>query len=322
MRGPSISRIVATSPLDDGDDRPFCPNRTGAANRACAKNPAVTFSIVAANPETGEVGVAVQSKFLACAALVSWARGGVGAVATQSFAEVTFGPRGLDLLEEGAEPQVVLDRLLDGDEQREMRQVGIVAADGRAASFTGAECFEHAGSVIGQNHACQGNILASDRVVPAMSEAFRSSDAAFPERLVEALRAAQREGGDRRGQEAAGLYVAKPGGGYGGNHDRYIDLRVDHHPEPIEEVARILDLHRLYFERPREEDLVEATPDLERELDERLRALGKRSDERDVWDDLFDYTGWENLEERWAGKGRIDPRVLAYLRDHSEGRTP
>jgi uncharacterized Ntn-hydrolase superfamily protein len=282
----------------------------------------VTFSIVAASPETGEVGVAVQSKFLACAALVSWARGGVGAVATQSFAEVTFGPRGLDLLEQGLPPRETLDRLLQGDEQREMRQVGIASADGRAASFTGAECFEHAASVLGENHACQGNILASDRVVPAMSEAFAGTEGPFPERLVEALRAAQAEGGDRRGKEAAGLYVAKPGGGYGGNHDRYIDLRVDHHRDPIEELARILDLHRLYFERPHEQDLIEADPDLEEEIDSRLRGLGKRTDDRDPWDDLFDYMGWENLEERWAGKGRIDPRVLAYLRDHSEGRTP
>jgi uncharacterized Ntn-hydrolase superfamily protein len=282
----------------------------------------VTFSIVAASPETGEVGVAVQSRFLACAALVSWARGGVGAVATQSFAEVTFGPRGLDLLEQGLAPREALDRLLQGDEQREMRQVGVASADGRAASFTGGECFEHAASVVGENHACQGNILASDRVVPAMSEAFGRTDGPFPERLVEALRAAQAEGGDRRGKEAAGLYVAKPGGGYGGNHDRYVDLRVDHHPEPIEELARILDLHRLYFERPREQDLIEADPALEEEIDARLRGLGKRDEDRDVWDDLFDYMGWENLEERWAGKGRIDPRVLGYLRDHSEGRTP
>jgi uncharacterized Ntn-hydrolase superfamily protein len=285
-------------------------------------NPGVTFSIVAASPETGEVGVAVQSKFLACAALVSWARGGVGAVATQSFAEVTLGPRGLDLLERGSSPSDALDRLLQGDEQREMRQVGIVAADGRAASFTGAECFEHASSVVGENHACQGNILASEQVVPAMSEAFVGTDGPFPERLVEALRAGQRQGGDRRGMEAAGLYVAKPGAGYGGNHDRYIDLRVDHHPDPIEELARILDLHRLYFERPRDEDLIEGDPDLEGEIDARLRRLGKRAEDRDLWDDLFDYMGWENLEERWAGKGRIDPRVLTYLRRHSEGRTP
>jgi uncharacterized Ntn-hydrolase superfamily protein len=282
----------------------------------------VTFSIVAASPETGEVGVAVQSKFLACAALVSWARGGVGAVATQSFAEVTFGPRGLDLLEQGLSPSEAIDRLLQGDEQREMRQVGVASADGRAASFTGGECFEHAASVVGENHACQGNILASDRVVPAMSETFARTDGPFPERLVEALRAAQAEGGDRRGKEAAGLYVAKPGGGYGGNHDRYVDLRVDHHPDPIEELARILDLHRLYFERSREQDLIEGDAGLEEEIDARLRRLGKRDEDRDVWDDLFDYMGWENLEERWAGKGRIDPRVLAYLRDHSEGRTP
>jgi uncharacterized Ntn-hydrolase superfamily protein len=243
-------------------------------------------------------------------------------VATQSFAEVTFGPRGLDLLEQGLSPSEAIDPLLQGDEQREMRQVGVASADGRAASFTGGECFEHAASVVGENHACQGNILASDRVVPAMSETFARTDGPFPERLVEALRAAQAEGGDRRGKEAAGLYVAKPGGGYGGNHDRYVDLRVDHHPDPIEELARILDLHRLYFERSREQDLIEGDAGLEEEIDARLRRLGKRDEDRDVWDDLFDYMGWENLEERWAGKGRIDPRVLAYLRDHSEGRTP
>jgi uncharacterized Ntn-hydrolase superfamily protein len=158
----------------------------------------VTFSIVAADPETAEVGVGVQSKFLAVGALVSWARAGVGAVATQAFADVSFGPRGLELLAEGEEPAAVLERLLDGDEQRESRQVGLVDATGRSASFTGSECFEHASSVTEEGFACQGNIMATDRVVPAMAEAYRGAAGPLPERIVEALRAAQREGGDRR----------------------------------------------------------------------------------------------------------------------------
>jgi uncharacterized Ntn-hydrolase superfamily protein len=136
------------------------------------------------------------------------------------------------------------------------------------------------------------------------------------ERMIEALRAAQHEGGDRRGQEGAGLYVAKPGGGYGGNHDRYIDLRVDHHDEPIEELARLLELHHLYFQRPAEEDLVTADDKLTEEIRSHLEKLGKLHTD-DVWNDLQEYMGWENLEERWAGEGRIDPRVLEYLRRHA-----
>jgi uncharacterized Ntn-hydrolase superfamily protein len=279
-----------------------------------------TFSIVAADPDAGEVGVAVQSKFLAAGAIVPWARGGVGAVATQAFAEVTFGPRGLELLADGVDPETALDRLLAGDEGRETRQVGIVAADGRSASFTGAECFEHAGSATGPGYACQGNILASAGVVAAMAGSFEAtagSDLRLAERLVEALRAAQREGGDRRGQEAAGLLIASPGGGYGGTNDRAVDLRVDHHERPIEELARILDLHRLYFLRPREEDLIVADGALEAEIADLLRGLGKLEEGTDLWDSLSDYMGWENLEERWAGPGRIDPSVLEYLRDHA-----
>lgn len=279
----------------------------------------MTFSIVAADPGADEVGVAVQSKFLAVGALVSWARGGVGAVATQAFADVSLGPRGLDLLAEGVEPSAALDRLLEGDEQRESRQVGLVDARGRVASFTGGECFEFASSVIGEGFACQGNIMATDRVVPAMAEAFRVAAGPLAERLLEALRAAQRAGGDRRGQESAAILVAKPGGGYGGNHDRYIDLRVDHHDDPIEELARLLDLHRLYLQRPSDDDVLDADGALEAEIGEHLGSLGKRDEGQDLWDALFDYMGWENLEERWVGRGRIDPRVLEYLRRHARG---
>jgi uncharacterized Ntn-hydrolase superfamily protein len=279
----------------------------------------MTFSIVAAEPETEEVGVGVQSKFLAVGALVSWARAGVGAVATQALADVSFGPLGLDAMAEGLTPQEALDRMLAGDEDRESRQAGLVDATGRSASFTGSECFEHASSVTGEGFACQGNIMATDRVVPAMAEAFRGATGPLPERMMEALRAAQREGGDRRGQESAALLVAKPGGGYGGTHDRYIDLRIDNHDAPIEELARLLKLHRFYFQRPAEADLLAADPALEGEIGALLDALGKRSPDQDLWDALFDYMGWENLEERWVGPGRIDPQVLEYLRRDAPG---
>lgn len=279
----------------------------------------MTFSIVAADPEAGEVGVATQSKFLAVGAVVPWARGGVGAVATQSFADVTFGPRGLDLLETGLDPEAALDRLLEGDQGRETRQVGIVDASGRAATFTGNECFEHAGSQTGPGFACQGNILASEKVVPAIASAFQEATGALAERMIEALRGGQRAGGDRRGQEAAAILVAKPGAGYGGRGDRYIDLRVDHHDAPIEELAALLSMHRLYFERPREEDLIQADGPVEQELRELLTRLHRLDPNKDLWESLSDYMGWENLEERWAGRGRIDPQVLEYLRDRAAG---
>jgi uncharacterized Ntn-hydrolase superfamily protein len=276
-----------------------------------------TYSIVAADPNANEVGVAVQSKFLASGALVAWARGGVGAVATQAFAEVTYGPRGLDLLESGLSPQKALDSLLEGDDARGKRQVGIVDAAGRSASFTGDDCFGVAASLTGPNYACQGNILSSEQVVPAMAEAFESTPGPLAERLVEALRAAQRAGGEQRGMESAGLLVYKPNGGYGGNHDRYIDLRVDHHDDPIEKLALLLSLHRLYLERPAEADLLTVDPPLEAEIRVRLEKLGKIEPDADLWEALEDYMGWENLEERWVGPGRIDPKVLAYLREQA-----
>ena len=275
----------------------------------------MTFSVVAADPGAGEVGVAVQSRFLAVGA--PWARGGVGAVATQALADVSLGPRGLDVLAEGVESADALERLLASDPQRDTRQVGLIDARGRAASFTGADCFEHASSVVGEGFACQGNIMATDRVVPAMAEAFGRATGSLAERMLEALRVAQREGGDRRGQESAAILVAKPGGGYGGNHDRYIDLRVDHHREPIAELTRLFDLHRLYLQRPSEEDVMDASPALEAEIGDHLHMLGKRAADQDVWDALFDYMAWENLEERWVGRGQVDARVLEYLRRHA-----
>jgi uncharacterized Ntn-hydrolase superfamily protein len=273
-----------------------------------------TFSIVAADPDAGEVGVAVQSKFLCVGAVVPWGRGGVGAVATQSFADVSFGPRGLDLLEVGHDPQAILDQLLVNDKDAALRQVGIIDIMGRAASYTGRECFPHANSVTGPNFACQGNIMATAEVVPSMARGFESASGPLAERLVEALRAAQRAGGDQRGQESAALLVVKPEGGYGGTSDRYIDLRVDHHTEPIQELARLLELHRFYFQRPEESDVLTADAKLEDEIGGLLKKLGKWESGQDMWVALESYMGWENLEERWVGAGKIDPKVLDYLR--------
>ncbi len=278
-----------------------------------------TFSIVAFDPETGDLGVASQSKFLAVGAVVPWARAGVGAVATQSYANTTFGPRGLELLAQGLSPREVLDRLLADDPQAELRQVLIVDVQGRAAAHTGEGCFEYAGHLVDEGFACGGNILAGPEVVEAMARAFRETEAPLPERLVAALAAGQRAGGDRRGQQSACLLVVREGGGYGGFNDRYIDLRVDDHPRPIEQLEALLSLHRLYFERPKPEDLLPLTSDLVREIQILLGRSGDYHGEiTGVWDEttreaLYTYFLRENLEERWV-EGKIDVQALAYLR--------
>lgn len=273
-----------------------------------------TFSIVAADPEAGEVGVAVQSKFLCVGAVVPWAKGGVGAVATQAAADASFGPRGLDLLASNLAPQAALDQLLENDPDAEQRQVGIVDIKGHSASFSGKDCFPSANSVLGKHFACQGNVMANEDVIPAMARAFESSSGSLAERMIEALRGAQNAGGDKRGQESSALLVSKPQGGYGGTTDRYIDLRVDHHDEPIEELAKLLELHRLYFQRPKDSELMNVDKKLESEIMAMLEKLGKAESGVELWPALEDYMAWENLEERWVGAGRIDPKVLDYLR--------
>jgi len=276
-----------------------------------------TFSIVASDPSAGEIGIAVQSKFLAVGSVVSHARGGIGAVATQANLNFLHGSYGLDLLgSAGFSPEEVIESLLKGDEQRNTRQLGLVDASGRSASFTGPDCFPFAASITGSNYACQGNILASAEVVPAMASAFESSKGFLAGRMIEALRAGQRAGGDRRGMESAHLYIVKPGYGYGKNHDRYIDLRVDHHPKPIEELTKLLELHHLYFERPKKEELIQIGTELEEEIRESLIILGRWTSGEDLMQALADYMSWENLEERWVGQEYIDQKILMYLRDH------
>ncbi len=281
-----------------------------------------TFSIVGYDPAAQEWGVAVQSKFMAVGNAVPFARAGVGAVATQAACNTSFGPHGLDLMAGGLSAQEALDRLLADDPGREHRQVGLVDAQGRSASFTGRECFPWAGGITGPNFAAQGNILVSEATARALAETFQATAGDLAHRLVKALDAAQDAGGDRRGRQSAAILVVKEKGGYGGFSDRYMDLRVDDHPDPIKELARLVDLHNLYFNRPRPEDLLPIDAALATELQALLRATGYyRGPQSAAYDQatkkaLIDYMSIENLEERQQEDARIDPVVLDYMRTH------
>lgn len=308
----------------------------------------MTYSIVALDPATGDFGVAVQSKFLAVGAVVPWARAGVGAIATQSAANVAYGPDGLALLADGLGAEETLRRLVADDDLRDQRQVGIVDALGSAATHTGGSCFAWAGGRLGDGFAAQGNILAGAGVVDGLADTFLAGGRPFPNLLVGCLAAAESAGGDRRGRESAALLIVRAGGGFGGGNDRWIDLRVDHHDDPIGELARLLDLRHLYYERPDAADLQPVDEAIAGEIRTILESLGggpggrfgrvyvpmsgiPAGDEparRSVgeprpfppnWDSgwqraLDDWLDVENLEERTAAPGWIDPRVLAILR--------
>lgn len=282
-----------------------------------------TFSVVAADPDAGEVGVAVQSKFLAVGAAVVWAAGGIGAVATQAYANTSYGPRGLELLKEGASPAEALYELTRDDAQAAQRQCGIVAADGRSATFTGPDCMEWAGGASGDCYAVQGNILASGAVVDAMRDAFLTSKGHLADRLVSALRAGQSAGGDRRGQQSAALYIAKPRAGYGGFNDRYVDLRVDDHATPIEELARLLEQHKLYFFQPLPHEVLPIDGERGREIVRLLKTLralpAAHAPDYDAAARaaLVAYMHAENLEERVRSDETIDVQTLEYLRSHA-----
>ena len=241
-------------------------------------------------------------------------------MATQSYANTSYGPRGLALLADGLDPEMVIQQLTDADEGRASRQVGVVDAQGRSAAYTGSGCHEWAGHRTGPNYAVQGNILVSAETVAAMADMFETAGGSLAERLLAALAAGQAAGGDRRGRQSASLLVVKPQGGYGGWDDRWLDLRVDDHPEPITELKRLYQLHQLYFGEPAEDDLRRLDTAVVRELQERLRLLGYyRGAVTGVFDEptaqaLADWAGVENLEERIRTDGLIDLVVLNYLR--------
>jgi uncharacterized Ntn-hydrolase superfamily protein len=280
----------------------------------------VTFSIVARDPDTGDLGGAVQSKFLSVGSLVLHGRAGAGMVATQAWANVSYGPRGLDLLAAGATAPQALEVLVGGDDQPGMRQAAVVDAAGRVAAHTGGDCPDWAGHHGGDGFSCQGNILVSGATVAAMAAAMRErTDLEFPERLVAALEAGQAAGGDARGQQSAALLVVREGGGYGGRSDRHIDLRVDDHPGPIAELGRLLALHRRYFRRPGDDELAELTGPLAAEVAGHLARRGAEpvdpGDAAALWAALEGWAGLENLEERLVRRGWIDPTTLEVLRE-------
>lgn len=278
-----------------------------------------TFSIVAFDPASKELGVAVQSKFLAVGAVAPWARAGVGAVATQAMANVSYGPRGLDLLSEGRTAEETVQALISADEGREDRQVGVVDARGRVATFTGGDCFDWAGGVTGDHYAAQGNILVGGETVEAMARTYEETGGDLAGRLLAALDAGQEAGGDSRGRQSAALLVVREGGGYGGQSDRVVDLRVDDHPDPIKELIRIRDLHALYFGETEPDDVVAVDGDVRDEVVASLRRLGYLEngapDDDRLHEALRAFAGTENFEEREKERGFLDRRVLRFMRE-------
>jgi uncharacterized Ntn-hydrolase superfamily protein len=271
-----------------------------------------TYSIVACDLDAGQWGVATQSKFLAVGSVVPWAVPGVGAVATQAYANPRYGPEGLRLLAEGLSAPEVVARLTDEDEGRADRQLGVVDGQGLGATYTGADCMDWAGGLAGPGFAAQGNILVGEETVAALAMTFTASDGQpLAERLLECLAAAQSAGGDRRGQQSAALLVVEKNGGYAGLSDSLVDLRVDDHEQPVAELARLYAMHSLLFGKTPRERWVDVDDELRAELTERLGRLGY---DGSLDRALGDWAGTENLEERVDGVERLDPVVLEELR--------
>ena len=272
-----------------------------------------TYSIAACDLERGEWGVGVQSKFLAAGSIVPWAEPGVGAVATQALANPRYGPDGLALLRDGLSADETIAALVEADEGRDDRQVGVVDAQGRAATYTGKACLDWAGGKTGPGYAAQGNILVSEETVAGLVHGFEANAGRpLAERIVEALAAAQLAGGDRRGQQAAGLLVVQKDGGYGGMDDVLVDLRVDDHSEPVVELKRLYGMHQLLFGKTPDDEWLPVDDALAEELRARLAALGYADPSLEK--SFNQWAGTANLEDRVTGVDRIDPVVLDELR--------
>jgi uncharacterized Ntn-hydrolase superfamily protein len=266
-----------------------------------------TYSLAACDLKARQWGVATQSKFLAVGSVVPWAEAEVGAIATQSYANPRYGPDGLALLRDGRSAQQAVDELVAVDDGRDERQLGIVDARGGAATFTGPKCFDWAGGRAGNGYAAQGNILVSGDTVDALAETFEQrTDLPLAARLIESLAAAQAAGGDRRGQQSAALIVVQKDAGYAGLTDRLVDLRVDDHPTPIEELRRLYGIHTLLFGKTPRDAWIPVDDELRAEIRDRLARLG--------YERLDEWAGVQNLEERVDGEDAIDPVVLEQLR--------
>ncbi len=286
-----------------------------------------TFSIAARDPGNGDLGVAVQSKFPAVGAIVPWARANVGAIATQAWANVSYGPRGLELLAQGMSAGDVVKKLVAEDERAEHRQVGVVDSKGRAAAHTGSECMEWAGHIVGDGYACQGNILAGEAVVTSMAEAFESTEGDLIDRLFAALKAGQAAGGDRRGMQSAAMLVVREAGGYEGGSDRYLDIRVDDHPDPINELERISKIYDMtLLSREDPSRLLTITGDVAQRVQEALVALGyldtvagpgfpERAQRA-----LNEFIAVNNFENKMRDDGKIWQSVYDYLLDKARER--
>jgi uncharacterized Ntn-hydrolase superfamily protein len=269
-----------------------------------------TYSIAACDLAASQWGVAVQSKFLSVGSVVPWAEPHVGAIATQAYANPRYGPDGLALLREGLSADEVVARLTEADDGRDERQVGVVDSRGKAAAYTGSGCMEWAGHRVGDCYSAQGNILVSAETVDALAVTFESTAGdTLERRLIDCLAAAQIAGGDRRGQQSASLLVVEQNGGYAQLSDVIVDLRVDDHPKPIEELRRLYQLHFRLFGVTPQEDWLPLDAALQREVDDRLAKVGYTS--------LREWAGVENLEERLGGDDEIDPVVLEALREAS-----
>jgi len=292
-------------------------------NKKTGQKTVNTFSIVAYNPKKKEWGVAVQSKFLAAAAVVSWARANAGAVATQSFARVSYGFKGLDLMQGGVSAGDAIQQLIENDPEKDLRQVGLVDRSGTAAAFTGEKCYAWAGHHVGEGYTCQGNILVPG-TIEAMSARFeeaRLGEGELADWLVLALEAGQEAGGDKRGRQASGVLVVREQGGYGGDNDRYLDLRVDDHPYPILKLKQLVENHHLYFGAVDPQDLVPLDSVI-LELQQIMKKTGHYQNavngiiDETTLESLRNLVGEENLEERWNGdKQVIDHKVVAFLKE-------
>jgi uncharacterized Ntn-hydrolase superfamily protein len=256
----------------------------------------------------------VQSKFLSVGSVVPWAEPHVGAIATQAYANPRYGPNGLELLRQGLSAQEVVDKLTSGDDGRDHRQLGIVDGQGRAATYTGSECMDWAGGRTGEGYAAQGNILVSKETVDALAETFESSSGPLAERLIDCLAAAQEAGGDSRGQQSSALLVVERDGGYARMSDVVVELRVEDHERPIEELRRIYTLHDEIFGKTPRRLWLDVDDALAAELVERLAKLGY---EGELEDSFTSWTGKENLEDRVDGIEQIDPVVLEALRSRT-----
>jgi len=273
-----------------------------------------TYSIVACDLEAQQWGVSVQSKFLSVGSVVPWAEPHVGAIATQAYANPRYGPNGLQLLREGLSAQEVVDRLTGEDEGRDHRQLGIVDGEGRAATYTGSECMDWAGGRTGTNYAAQGNILVNPETVDALAETLEATSGPLAVRLIDCLAAAQEAGGDSRGQQSSALLVVQRDGGYANMSDIVVELRVEDHQRPIEELRRIYTLHDEIFGVTPRDKWVAVDDALATELRERLAQLGYDGELEDAF---TRWTGKENLEDRVDGVEQIDPVVLDALRSRT-----